>query len=110
MYLDLAFSSSAIRRICKNRNAAVSLLGAEAAAFLHARLADIAAAETGMDLKLLPGIFELDDDVGSVFVKVGAHVVLSAQQGHLSTPRDSLGKINWGDVMRVKVLEVGEQK
>lgn len=97
-----------MRRICKNRNAATRLLGPELAKSLHARLADIAAAETGKDLKLLPEVFELDDVSGSVVALEKACIVLSAEQGHLSAPRNSRGKIDWEEVMRLKVLEAGD--
>ena len=108
--LDLAFSSSTIRRICKNRNSAIRSLGDDFAGFLHARLADVDAAETGLDLKLLPGIFQFNDDTGTVMAMAGSTIVLRAEQGHLATPRDSRGKVDWGEVMRLKVLDVGERK
>ena len=108
--LDLSYSSSAVRRICKNRNSAIKELGTSTAQLLHARLSDIAAAESGSDLKLLPGIFTLHDETGAVTSSAGASLVLSAEQGHLTAPRNSHGRIDWAEVLRLKVLSVGEQR
>lgn len=107
--LDLTYSSSAVRRICKNRNLAIKKLGAQTAQLLHERLADIAAADNGSELQLLPGIFTLNDDTGAVTSSSGASLVLSAEQGHLTAPRNSYGRIDWVEVLRLKVLSVGEQ-
>lgn len=99
--------SSAVRRICKNKNLAAKVLGTKNAQFLHERLADIDAAQNGFELKLLPGIFLLNDQTGEVMSLLGTIIVLSATQGHLAEPRSSLGSIDWGEVVRLKVLEVG---
>lgn len=98
-----------MRRICKNRNSAIKTLGKPTAQYLHERLSDIAAAETGSDLQLLRGIFDLNDETGVVTSSSGTTLVLSAEQGHLTTPRNSLGRIDWTEVLRLKVLSVGEQ-
>lgn len=108
--LDLSYSSSALRRICKNKNAAIKELGSTTARLLHARLSDISAAETGSDLKLLQGIFTLHDESGAVTSSSGATLVLRAEQGHLTAPRNSFGQIDWAEVLRLKVLSVGEQR
>lgn len=107
--MELTYSSSAVRRICKNRNSAIKKLGAQTAQLLHERLADIAAADNGRDLQLLSGIFTLNDDTGAVTSSSGTLLVLSAEQGHLTAPRNSYGRIDWAEVLRLKVLSVGEQ-
>jgi hypothetical protein len=108
--LDISYSSSAVRRICKNRNSAIKELGTSTGQLLHERLSDIAAAESGSDLKLLPGIFTLHDETGAITSSAGAAVVLSAEQGHSTAPRDSHGRIDWAEVLRLKVMSVGGQK
>ena len=106
--MDLSYSSSAVRRVCKNKNLAIKELGASIAQLLHERLSDIAAAENGSDLKSLTGIFKLHDETGAVTSSNGAALVLSAEQGHLAAPRNPYGQIDWAEVLRLKVLSVGE--
>ena len=104
--MDLSFSTQEVRRICKNLRSANRKLGAACATFLHDRLADIDAAQNGSDLKLLPGLFYLDDADGTVRSALGACVVLEAVVGPSGVMRTTAGHIDWQEVVRLKVVEV----
>lgn len=106
MRLELSFSTKEIRRICKNRNSAIKKLGSEHARFLHDRLADIDAADDGSELKLLGDLFQLDDQLGTVKSMLQACIVLSAEVGAVTAVRSSTGRIDWQEVIRLKVVEV----
>lgn len=104
--MELSFSTKEVRRICKNRNSAVKKLGSECARFLHDRLADIDAVDDGSELKLLLGLFQLDDQLGTVTSTLKASIVLKAEAGPANVVRSSSGQIDWQEVVRLKVVEV----
>jgi hypothetical protein len=106
VWLELSFSTKEVRRICKNKNSAVKKLGSEFARFLHDRLADIDAVDDGSELKLLSGLFQLDDQLGTVTSSLKASIVLKAEAGPTSVVRSSSGQIDWQEVVRLKVVEV----
>ena len=105
--MELSFSTKEVRRICKNRNSAIKKLGSECARFLHDRLADIDAVDDGSELKLLSGLFQLDDQMGTVTSALKARIVLKAEAGPVNVVRSSSGQIDWQEVVRLKVVEVG---
>ncbi len=104
--MDISFETKLIRRICTNRNSAIRNLGDKHAYYLHDRLADIEASENGSELKLLAGLFVLNDDTGKITSALNSNIVLEAIAGPNKVLRDSFGRIDWQEVIRLKVISV----
>lgn len=105
--MELAYATKLIRRICKNKSAAVHALGAKNAAFLHQRLADIEASENGAELKLLPELFHINHSTGCITSSMEAVLILEAEHGHGTAPLNSFGVFQWDEVTRLKITSLG---
>jgi toxin HigB-1 len=103
--LELAFSTQALRTLCETEAAAERQFGAECAAVLRRRLADLRAAPGVADLvagRVRPGpakdqlVIDLTDDIVIVFCA-----------NHSKTPRATSHEVDWAKVTRVKILRIG---
>jgi hypothetical protein len=100
--LEVAFQTRALRDLCESEGRAVAALGTEVAASLRARLADMRAASSPLDL--LAGNPRVEDDRIRVDLEAGASFVFS--QNHLSAPLTDAGVLDWLRVRRIKLLEI----
>lgn len=101
----LAFETETLRSVCEDESVASHRLGAEVAAELRARLADLRAATSTADLLVGaprftgPRLELLTIDLGqkSFMIWIANHV----------PPRHNLeGNVDWGAVIRIRLLEI----
>jgi hypothetical protein len=88
--------------MCEDEQQAIETFGVEVAAALHARLADLRAAESVLDL--VAGRSEVRDGVPPVLVLSlpnGGRMLCSTNQANLH--RDAGGSIDWRRVRRLRV-------
>ena len=103
--MDLAFEDEQLRAVCVKRGRALSVHGPDVAHELNKRLADIRAAETALDLIVGKRIVTNGGgEAMHVALANGFELILVAN--HVQNPIVASGKIDWGKIVRVKVLEI----
>lgn len=103
--VDLAFEDEQLRAMCIKRGRGLALLGPDVAHELNKRVADIRAAETALDL--LVGTHVVDgSSCEAIHVSLANGFELILVANHVQNPTTASGKIDWGKVVRVKVLEI----
>lgn len=103
--VQIAWDSEELREICEVSSAADAALGQAVAAQLRARLADLAAADSPLDL-LAGGPELIDGDSPSVRIRLASHVLLVIVSNH----RPSHGNANatdWSRVRRIRIVSIG---
>jgi len=103
--LEFAFSTQGLRTLCETEAAADRQLGAECAAALRRRLADLRAASNVAELvagHVRPGTAK---DQLVIDLVDGAVIVLCAN--HVKTPRVASHEVDWAKVSRIKFLRIG---
>ena len=103
--VDLAFEDEQSRSVCIKRGRALAVLGPEVAHELNKRIADIRAAETVLDL-LVGTRVVADGGYEAIHVSLANGFELVFVANHVQNPTTASGKIDWGKVVRVKVLEI----
>ena len=103
--MDLAFEDEQLRAICIKRGRAVAVLGPEVAHELNKRIADVRAAETALDL-LVGTRFVDGGGYEALHVSLASGFELILVANHVQNPTTASGKMDWGKVVRVKVLEI----
>lgn len=106
--LELAFSTKALRDICENEVLAYQVLDADIAKVLISRLADLRAVETLSQIPIGNPIRTTynGEDCMEIEIARGAMILFCAN--HTNNPRDSNYDINWGEVKRIKIYQIGE--
>lgn len=106
--LELSFENKQLRALCERENRAKAVLGDEVAKRLRARIADIDAASTYVDLVIgSPRIVEYKDrECLVISLTNDLHLIMIPN--HRNNPVDTDGKLDWGRVRRLKLIEIGE--
>lgn len=104
--MEIAFRTKALRTVCLSGEAMDERYGAEGAALLRARIADIRAAECLGDLPLpapspVPG--SLGDEAA---MSVGAGLTLVFKVNHQKPPKLADGGVHWGRVERILIQRI----
>jgi plasmid maintenance system killer protein len=105
MPIQLAFQDENLRKVCESTVSAKRKYGALAGPSLHARLADLKAADSPVDLVDL-GFAEFDQvskDRIVIFIDDRYHVHAAANHKPLPGPP---GQLDWKQVTRVKILSI----
>ncbi|MEF2252196.1 hypothetical protein V4D00_17450 [Ralstonia solanacearum] len=106
MAISLAFDNEEIRQTCESGRSAKRRLGAELAAELQARLADLKAVEAVSDV-IAMGFAKLDlSEDTRLVIPLGSEYVLRVAAHHRPEPRSSTGKLDWKSVTRIKILAI----
>lgn len=101
--MELSFDTKELREYCEDKKASVNKYGNELTEKLHARLADIDAAQSvlelvaGNPLELEEGIYKVD---------LWESYSLYFRSNHTQTPTLGNGSINWPEVSRVKIMNI----
>jgi hypothetical protein len=104
--VELAFETKELREICEVQLTAEAELGIIAARDLRARLADLRAADSPVELvagspKIIsskpPGLFQLSLD---------GDYLLAYCANHVTNPVNDNGELQWPSVGRVKILAI----
>lgn len=103
--MDLAFEDEQLRAACIKRGRALAVLGPEIAHELNKRVADVRAAETALDL-LVGTRVVADGGYEAIHVSLANGFDLVLVANHVQNPTTASGKLDWGKVVRVKVLEI----
>ncbi|MER9240672.1 hypothetical protein [Mesorhizobium sp. M0633] len=103
--MDLAFEDEQLRTICIKRGRALAVLGPDVAHELNKRIADVRAAETALDLLVGTRVVG-DGGYEAMHVSLANGFELILVGNHIQNPTTASGKIDWGKVVRVKVLEI----
>lgn len=103
--MDLAFEDEQLRAVCIKRGRALAVLGPEVAHELNKRVADVRAAETALDLFVGTRV-AADAGYEAIHVSLANGFELILVANHVQNPKTASGKIDWGKVIRVKVLEI----
>lgn len=103
--MHLAFESKELRAICESHVEAIAQLGEDAAG-LQRRLADLEAATSVADLVAgQPEFVNLPEGERTVVhFSNGRRLLLAAN--HVKIPVKPDGHINWGKVMRVRLVRI----
>lgn len=102
--MELSFESEEVREICDTRAIATKKLGALATSALLRSLADIEAAESIGDLRMVlgEGISHPTHDVCRVSLASGWSFLFRA--GGAKPPRKSTGATDWDRVSRIRIM------
>src|ERR1700732_5499632 len=104
--MELAFASRSLRSMCEEEGQAAESLGSVVAADLHARLADLRAADTIAALGAgTPDVSSGDNAILRLIV--GATHEIICRVNHASPPRLHDGSLDWQRVRRLRVEHVG---
>ena len=103
--MDLAFKDEQLRAICIKRGRALAVLGPNVAHELNKRVADIRAAESALDL-LVGARVVGEEGLEAIHVSLASGFELILAANHVENPTTASGKIDWGKVVRVRVLEI----
>lgn len=101
-----AWESATLRRLCEIAAEADERLGRETALTLRARLADLLAVDSPLDLLAGQPTF-IDGETPTVRIHLDDETLLVFVSNHRRQPRNSDGTINWSRVRRFRVLSIG---
>lgn len=106
--MDLAFSSRKLRQICETEESARQEFGRKVAQKLKMRLADMRAASTPDELLVgNPRITHCSSDECMTIDLCGGFVI-QFSANHPVPPRTDSGDLNWSNVTRIKIVEIGQ--
>jgi hypothetical protein len=108
-FLEIAFASQALRRICEDDRAASRVLGEECAMQLRHRLADLRAADSCKALIVGSPEPILVEGVAAMAIALVGGSFLTVVPNHENPPVDKAGNVDWGRVGRAKVISVGDK-
>lgn len=107
--LELAFSTLALRQLCESQLKAERQLGVGVAAALRNRIADFWDAESVSDLVAGPPQVVDESPPGLVEVPLGDGYFVRFRANHASIPKLASGGVDWVNVSRIRILEIGVQ-
>lgn len=104
--MEIAFRTKALRTVCLSGEAMDERYGAEGAALLRGRIADMRAAECLGDLPLLalspvPG--SLDSEAA---IAIGTGLTVTIKANHQKPPKFVDGGIDWARVERILIQRI----
>ncbi|WP_288392029.1 hypothetical protein [uncultured Herbaspirillum sp.] len=106
MPIQLAFQDEIIRKVCESPISAKRKYGSAVALALHARLADLRAADSPIDLVELGfGKFDVEKD-GLMIILLEEQYSVHVISNHRPQP-GAPGNLDWSKVTRVKILSIG---
>ena len=104
--MHLSFSDKKIRQLCEDECFAKKTLGADIAKKLKTRLADIMAANCVTEIPTgSPKEFEINGQF-NIHVTIWSPHYLSFCSAHEHAPLNTVGKIDWKYVTRIKILNL----
>lgn len=104
--MQIAWNSAELRDICEVSEAADSALGPEVASQLRARLADLLAADSPLDL--LAGQPEfVDGDPPAVHIRLSDEAALTVMSNHQRGPTRHPAPTDWSRIRRIRVVSIG---
>ena len=106
--MDVAFSTSKIRKLCETRGEAERRLGSDCARKLRARLSDLEAAAVVTDLAVGRPHPLKGERHGQFSVDLSGAMRLVFEPNHLPCPRTPDGAIDWQRVTRIAVVFIGD--
>lgn len=105
--MEITYLTKILRRICLNKNSAYRQLGSAHAEYLHARLADIKAAENLKELSMLTNLFAIDLDNGNIFSRYDDQNLVEAVPILEPSPQDDTNNhVDWTIVFRIKIITI----
>ena len=105
MPIQLAFQDDNLRKVCESSISAKRKYGGVAGPSLHARLADLRAADSPAELVEL-GFAKFDEAANDrIVIFLDDFYRLYAVANH-KPPPGKLGKLDWTQVTRVKILSI----
>ncbi len=108
MSIQLAFKNEKLRQICESPVSAKRKLGPAAGRSLHARLADLRAADSPVELIALGfAKYDAELEVRIVIHLDGGYVVI-AEANHREAP-GGRGALDWTQVTRLKIIHIGPE-
>ena len=103
--MEIAFRSKALRAVCLSRDEMDKHYGAEGAAVLRGRLADMRVAECLGDVPLVT-LLPSTEATTDAFIKVGGGLRLVVKANHKRPPTLRDGGIDWPGVHRILIQRV----
>lgn len=104
-HVQIAWDSEELREICEVASAADTALGQEVAAQLRARLADLAAADSPLDL--LAGEPDLiDGDPPTIHIRLAGDDLLVIVSNHRASD-ERPSATDWSRVRRIRIVSIG---
>lgn len=102
--MEIAFATKGLRSICESQASAVAEFGADMAARLQPRIADLRAATTVADVRVGRPRELADGKRMAVQVSEGLSIVFAPN--HATTPRTK-GNVDWTRVTRICIVQIG---
>jgi len=102
--LQLAFSTKVLRDLCECAAKAEAAFGTQVAATLRARLADLRAAETVVDV-IAGKPADVPEEPGVMSLSLGGPIRLVFRSNHNRTP-EIAGRVDWSRVTRIQLLRI----
>jgi len=104
--LEIAFAQKSLRELCASQIRAERKFGITIARKLRARLADLRDAKSINDViagrpEKLAGAPE------TMAVDLGESIRIVFCANHVSNPQTESGEVNWSQVNRIKILDIG---
>ena len=106
MPIEIAFADSYVRELCERRGVAESVLGAAAARQLRARLADIQAATSIVEVTAGWPRRVVGTDQLAFMLHPPQQLLLEPDVDPI--PRTKNGEVKWPTIKRIRVVHVGE--
>jgi len=104
--MEIAFRTKALRAVCLSGDRMHEQYGAEGAATLKGRLADIRAAECLRDVPILTLCPLLEGAGDSAVLDVGGGMKIIVKANHRKPPTLQDGVIDWGSINRILIQRI----
>jgi hypothetical protein len=106
--LEVAFETIPLRSICEDEPSARRKLGRNASDKLRARLSDLETAENFTELPTGNPRIVIDGEKEALALDIGETHRLYLAPNHNLNPTDSVGKVDWLRVTRVRIIKIEE--
>ena len=106
--MELAFSTTTLRKLCEDEGTMVTRLGIENARALKSILADLRALARASELESMHNAFLSPD--GHLALPFLDELTINALANHVANPTDSNGHVDWSLISRLKILSIGDNQ
>jgi hypothetical protein len=106
MSIQLSFDTVKLRQICENFVSAKRSLGSLAGKSLHARLADLRASSSPLEMVNMGFAGFRKSSDARIFIYIEGGYAVEAVVSNRPEPRLGDGRLDWNQVSRLKILSI----
>lgn len=105
--MEISFKNRELRNLCASKNRAKHQLGETLASKLMARLADIMAFNNVDELIVSQILGSVINSGDHIKIEISAKFNIIFCSNHIETPLLDDGNVDWSNVNRIKILNIG---